>query len=91
MAKQRWCLNTKTGNVKHWNDNMEMVEDLVECNQNGVPLELVAMANKYRSYSLPDGKNAVDVVLGKEEINKEVENDEQLEDIKGANAEQIIN
>ena len=37
----RWCLNTKTGNIKPWNDSMRFVDDLVECNKNGIPLSAI--------------------------------------------------
>ena len=85
MAKQRWCLNKKTGNVKPWNPSMETVTEVVECDMNGVPLDLLEMANKYRDMKLPGGKSAVDVVLERENVRPILEDmSEEIEEAEEA-------
>ncbi len=46
MKKTRWVLNTITGNVKHWNKHMIGVDNLVECDENGTPLEFLAQMRR---------------------------------------------
>lgn len=46
MKKTRWVLNTITGNVKHWNPNMIGIDNIVECDENGTPLELLAQMRR---------------------------------------------
>ena len=45
--KVRWVLNKETGNVKHWNENMVGVANMIECTEEGIPLDVYGAMKAY--------------------------------------------